>query len=366
MWRWAVPVPKPQPRPLITPKSLAQGKIAPKLVATPGTDPGWAEESAAEADNPEGIEVLLVHRPQYHDWSWPKGKLELGEHLISAAVREVEEETGVAVNLHAPMLTQRYRLGIGITKEVYYWVGTVAEDDAKLAARPVVQQAPAAEIDKTAWVSPAKARRMLTRRGDRRLLDDLLAKAQAQLLATFPLILVAPAETIPARNDHDLGLSLSRGGVTQSLEILKLLSAYGVSSLWSAPCPSAQQTLRPFADVAGLQIRPLDDPRRLLHELIVQAGETISPSSPQTRNLGYNPNPAGAMPSHAAAICIAPQTLSEWVKVLQNSVALLPGQATEVIATSMESGEAMVLHLRRPQQGELPGLVAMERHRVTI
>ena len=48
------------------------------------------------------IEVLLVHRPQYHDWSWPKGKIEGKETIPVAAVREVEEETGHVIRLGAP------------------------------------------------------------------------------------------------------------------------------------------------------------------------------------------------------------------------------------------------------------------------
>ena len=77
---------------------------------------------------PEDIEVLMVHRPRYKDWSWPKGKTEANEPIICAAIREVEEETSASVILGAPLTTQRYRLGSGQTKEVRYWVGTLADD----------------------------------------------------------------------------------------------------------------------------------------------------------------------------------------------------------------------------------------------
>ena len=80
---------------------------------------------------PEDIEVLMVHRPRYKDWSWPKGKSEANEPIICAAIREVEEETGASVILGAPLTTQRYRLGSGQTKEVRYWVGTLADDDRR-------------------------------------------------------------------------------------------------------------------------------------------------------------------------------------------------------------------------------------------
>ena len=69
-------------------------------------------------------EVLLVHRPKYDDWAFPKGKLDRGEHATTAAVREVEEETGLLIRLGRPLRSQRYRVGRG-WKLVHYWVGRV-------------------------------------------------------------------------------------------------------------------------------------------------------------------------------------------------------------------------------------------------
>src|SRR6188472_3608982 len=72
-------------------------------------------------------EVLLVHRPKYDDWSFPKGKLDRGEHATSAAIREVEEETGVRIRLGVPLRDQRYPIRAG-TKLVHYWVGRAVGD----------------------------------------------------------------------------------------------------------------------------------------------------------------------------------------------------------------------------------------------
>ena len=71
--------------------------------------------------------VLLVHRPKYDDWSFPKGKLDRGERAASAAVREVLEETGVQVRLGAPLASQRYPVRGGM-KTVCYWVGRPVGD----------------------------------------------------------------------------------------------------------------------------------------------------------------------------------------------------------------------------------------------
>ena len=114
------------------------------------------------------IEVLLVHRPQYHDWSWPKGKIEGKETIPVAAVREVEEETGHVIRLGAPLTTQRYRLGSGQTKEVRYWVGTLMDsdggkDEGLVHLRKPVHRAPSREIDQTQWMTTSRAHDLLTR-----------------------------------------------------------------------------------------------------------------------------------------------------------------------------------------------------------
>lgn len=145
----------------------------------------------------------MVHRPRYHDWSWPKGKTENGESLVSAAVREVEEETGQIVTLGAPLTTQRYRLGGGQTKEVHYWVGTpVPTGHASERLRAPVARAPRTEIDQTAWTSPERAADMLTRRGDRRLLADIVARAREGRLVTTTLLVLHPGQGEPPHLDE--------------------------------------------------------------------------------------------------------------------------------------------------------------------
>ena len=156
-----------------------------------------------EPIDPEDIEVLMVHRPRYHDWSWPKGKTENGESLVAAAVREVEEETGQIVTLGVPLTTQRYRLGGGQTKEVHYWVGTpVPTGHASERLRAPVARAPRTEIDQTVWTSPERAADMLTRRGDRRLLADIVARAREGRLVTTTLLVLHPGQGEPPHLDE--------------------------------------------------------------------------------------------------------------------------------------------------------------------
>jgi 8-oxo-dGTP diphosphatase len=108
-------------------------------------------------------EVLLVHRPAYDDWSFPKGKCEDGESEEDAAVREVEEETGLRCRLEHELATTRYRDARGRPKTVRYWLVT-----------PVGGRLEAAnEVDDARFVPFGDARALLTYARDRELVDLL-------------------------------------------------------------------------------------------------------------------------------------------------------------------------------------------------
>jgi 8-oxo-dGTP pyrophosphatase MutT (NUDIX family) len=90
------------------------------------------------------IEVLLVHRPKYDDWSLPKGKRDPGETDEQCAVREVEEETGLRCHLGTELLATAYTDARGRQKVVRYWSMSVVGE------RPFV---PGDEIDALRWLS---------------------------------------------------------------------------------------------------------------------------------------------------------------------------------------------------------------------
>lgn len=119
---------------------------------------------------PGGIEVALIHRRRHDDWTFPKGKLEPGEHVIAAAVREVREETGISPVLGRPLATVRYQVE-GRPKRVDYWAAPV---DAGSSAPPFV---PNQEVDALEWLPSPEAATRLTYAHDQRLLDLLLASS---------------------------------------------------------------------------------------------------------------------------------------------------------------------------------------------
>jgi 8-oxo-dGTP diphosphatase len=106
------------------------------------------------------VEIVLVHRPAYDDWSFPKGKLHEGETEEAAALREVEEETGLRCRLTRDLGTNSYRDSRGRPKTVRYW-----------EMRPIggILRA-AGEIDDARWGALDSAAEMLTYPRDRTIL----------------------------------------------------------------------------------------------------------------------------------------------------------------------------------------------------
>jgi len=196
-----------------------------------------------------GREVLLVHRPRYDDWSFPKGKLDPGEAAPVAAVREVREETGVHVRLGPPLPHQSYAVGAG-RKEVHYWVGWAVDDD------DVSSYEPNHEIDDVAWVPADKAARRLTYQRDR----DVLAEARRWRRKTRPLIVLrhAKASSRKAWEGDDRRRPLETVGLEQAERLVPLLGAWGVTRVVTSSSTRCVQTVTPYADAAGRKVRTTD------------------------------------------------------------------------------------------------------------
>jgi 8-oxo-dGTP pyrophosphatase MutT (NUDIX family) len=112
-------------------------------------------------------QVLLVHRPRYDDWSFPKGKLEPGETVEEAALREVREESGLECRIIRKLAVTQYNYqtrnkGLRKPKAVHYFLMERLGGDI---------QVPGEEVDRAEWLEFDQAARRLTYAQDRELLD---------------------------------------------------------------------------------------------------------------------------------------------------------------------------------------------------
>jgi 8-oxo-(d)GTP phosphatase len=180
-----------------------------------------------------GVEVLLVHRPQYDDWSLPKGTREPGEHELLTAVREVFEETSVRAVL-GPRLPATDYLAFGTPKKVDYWSAT---SSAPLAAA-------SHEIDAVLWQPLGGVAGRLSYPGDAAVLAALVPRQ------TVPLILLRHASAGSKRDWHgsDETRPLDARGAADARALAGLLACFApCARVISSPAARCTQTVAPYA-----------------------------------------------------------------------------------------------------------------------
>jgi 8-oxo-dGTP diphosphatase len=296
------------------------------------------------------LEVLLVHRPRYDDWSWPKGKLEAGEDVISCAWREVLEETGRQVVIGRPLPKVSYPLANGQIKTVFYWSARLARDsdNPALCARAAVPIASRREIDRTRWLPADQALKRLTRATDRVPLLKLIHYFQTDTLVTRPVVIIRHAQAAP-RDDwtKEDGLRpLTAAGEARARAAVPLLAAVGVRRVISSPWTRCRQTVRPFANRARLA---LSTSRWLT--------EAAAKDHPE-RAIGLMRRILGGGPP--VVICSHRPVLPLLLDVIAERAA---GKVHRSIAAGpLATGEAAIAHTVRQANGKIK-VVAMDRVR---
>ena len=196
-----------------------------------------------------GRRVLLVHRPRYDDWSFPKGKLDPGETAPAAAVREVNEETGVRTRLGPPLPEQTYAVPAG-RKVVHYWVGWAVGDD------DVSDYPPNHEIDAVEWVAEDVARERLTYPHDR----ETLATASPLRKPTRALVVLRHGKAQPRKSwdRDDRERPLSALGLAQARRLVPMLEAWDAHRVVTSSSTRCVQTVVPYAEATGRRVREVD------------------------------------------------------------------------------------------------------------
>ncbi len=291
-------------------------------------------------------EVLLVHRPRYDDWSWPKGKLQPGEPLPECAVREAAEETGLQVVLGRPLPEVAYLLPDGRPKVVRYW-----------AARPAGPPTPPAgkglpEVDRTRWAGLAEASELLTQRADAVPLDALAAMARERTLATSPLLVVRHGTARPrqAWSRADSDRPLVAAGRRQALALASLVRCWRPERVLSSPWRRCRETVRPYVALSGARLRTKKG--------LSEDGFRREPAkvAKHTRRLLERRRPA--------LLCTHRPVLPAVFRALGGSAT--PDALARIPRDEpyLAPGEALVAHVT--QGGGPPRVVAVERHAAAL
>lgn len=196
------------------------------------------------------LEVLIIHRPRYGDWSWPKGKLDPGETTPECAIRETFEEVGLSVTLGIPLAVITYPVASG-RKVVHYW----ASRTERLVPVPDGK-----EVDRTQWVPPERARELLSNPSDVEPLDALVRAHAAKDLQTWPLIVVRHAKAKPrsswSRAEGERPLAAT--GRRQAVAVSRLLQAWSPERVVSSPWVRCVQTVSPYVTQRSAKLKLVD------------------------------------------------------------------------------------------------------------
>ncbi|MEJ7756685.1 MAG: NUDIX hydrolase [Nocardioidaceae bacterium] len=212
----------------------------------------WRKSKRASGRTLSGfgqLELLLVHRPKYDDWTFPKGKADAGEELPATAVREVREETGAQVRLGVPLLELSYETSQG-TKDVTYWSARVTGGvDATDYAANV-------EVDEVRWVGAPSVTDLLTYERDREVLEAFVQAHAGGAHKTRTLVIVrhAEAEDREDWSGDDEHRPLSRAGRERAGALVAMFAAYGVEHLVSSDTARCVSTIEPYAEKAATYI----------------------------------------------------------------------------------------------------------------
>jgi 8-oxo-dGTP diphosphatase len=287
-----------------------------------------------------GTEVVVVHRKRYDDWSLPKGKVENGESVPAAAVREVLEETGVTIRLGVPLDTVCYDLtkparpdlskhGKVLTgiKKVSYWGASPTS---------VVRRAPDHEVDVVSWLPVRVALGRLSYAADHFLLEQYLDQP-----VTTPLVIVRHAKAMDRKDwsKKDTARPINAQGRRQSKLLVPMLGAYGIERLVSSTSVRCLSTLQPYADATKRKVT-------------TYSGLTEEEGSHDPKGVAKiirRVRTSALQTGRPTAICVHRPVLPHILETL------------ELAPTTLVTGEFLVAHLT-----EDGAVHALERHRPQV
>jgi 8-oxo-dGTP diphosphatase len=274
-----------------------------------------------------GIEVVIIHRKRYDDWTLPKGKVEAGEPVPVCAVREVHEETGVTIRLSVPLDSITYEAGNAGLKKVDYWGGVVLD---------VVTRAPDAEVDVVSWLPLRAALSRLTYSHDHFLVQQYLDQPPAT-----PLIILRHAKAMDRKDwsRKDAARPINSRGRRQSNLLVPLLDAYGVTKIVSSPSTRCVATVLPYAHQHELALET--------YGLLTEEEGVDDPDG--VAELIHKVRAAAVKAGEPTVVCVHRPVLPHILDAL------------DIPPTTLATGEFLVTHLTADET-----VHALERHRPQV
>lgn len=260
------------------------------------------------------LEVALIHRPRYDDWSLPKGKLNADESELACAVREVGEELGSAVAVQRRIGRVRYSVA-GLQKTVAYWVMR------DLGGEFV----PNEEVDEVRWLKPGRARKQLSYDIDCAVLADFASTPVADSMIV--LVRHAKAGRRSQWRGPDELRPLDAAGTRQALALVPFLTHFAPTRLISADPTRCVQTLEPAARAQGLRIEIAPE--------FADARYVKSPSSTQTALFAL------AKPGEVSVVCSQGVTIPSLIDLLVPEVGSIDTRKADSWVLTVVDGDVI-------------------------
>ena len=188
------------------------------------------------------IEIAVIHRPKYNDWTIPKGKVELNESSIACAYREVIEETSIETEFGMYLGKVKYQSLDG-PKQVSFWSAQVVKENTFT---------PNSEVDEIKWVEAAKAAKFLSLESDK----EILSKFNKLKYESKPLVLLRHAKALSRdewQGDDD-DRPLDSLGQMQAKRLLSIYQAFNLEQIHTSDAIRCYDTVEPMAKALGLRL----------------------------------------------------------------------------------------------------------------
>lgn len=197
----------------------------------------WRETNERE------VEIALIHRPKYDDWTLPKGKIEIGETALQCAYRELIEETGITASFTRQLGTVEYEES-GQRKRVIFWAAQCAMAASQFIANE--------EVDRLEWLSPELALAKATHDSDRGIIENFLSQPHR----TDTLIILRHTKALERGDwdEEDSLRTLDELGFDQAQLLIKHLEPFAIEEIYTSDFTRCVQTVTPLSHSRGLSV----------------------------------------------------------------------------------------------------------------